>query len=155
MNEWVIRPIPIFCSSDVSVLSSCPVFTGLKLLLRYPGSAGILCLWRLWGFLGGFGANFREIQGWFFSFFLPQNPIKKLPQRFYLFIIIFNVYSYQNVLRIYTLEAIVNVCVCMYINGGLARLFMYLLGVVCGISFPPPGIEPKPTAVKKIWNPNH
>ena len=53
---------------------------------------------------------------------------------------------YKNVLRICTLEAIVCVCVCMCvcvcIKGGVARLLMCLLGVVCGISFPPPGIEP-------------
>ena len=36
MNGRIIRPVPIFSSSDVRVLSSCPVFTGLKLLLLYP-----------------------------------------------------------------------------------------------------------------------
>ena len=79
----------------------CPLFMSCfywsKASIALPlATLGLLvsCVYEDYeGFLGGYGANFREIQGWFFSFFLPQNPIKKLPQRFYLFIIIFNVFS--------------------------------------------------------------
>lgn len=80
MNEWIISPHFLFFRCPCPLFMSC--FYWSKASIALPlATLGLLvsCIYEDYeGFLGGSWANFRGIQGWFFSFFLPQNPFKSL-----------------------------------------------------------------------------